>query len=53
MIKRMKKIKRINIALCLGYNDAAPQSTAISSTFKHMKVNTLSYNGATVAHGLF
>ena len=36
-------------SLCLAYNDAASHATAVSRTFKHMKVRKLSYNGATAA----
>jgi len=32
--------------LCFGYNGAAMRATAVSCTFKYMKVSALGYNGA-------
>jgi len=38
----------LHYALVINY--AAPHTTATATYFKHIKVNILSYNGATVAH---
>ena len=45
---RTKKTFKIR-NVCLSYNNAASHATAVSCTFKYMKVGTLSYNGAAAA----